>query len=254
MNDGYYVWRGVDQEFDVEPIATVLRSNNSKIKAGTTAAKSTGKQQRKSNVEQYSPDRDMRRRTERQLHPYEVDKAENPLFGRGNKAPASRQMNQLKRKRSTPSTIPRKRGSTSTRESRDSTPASANRPSSRTSLSSVALGQNDISTTKLRTWFLEFSKNAFLPVPLPETSEQLFASIERKWERALAGRTISHCEISFPWLGDSEKLLLFANDDDSTTVTTMRDEIRRSPTWKDTNDCRVEIEIVATDKKTAESA
>lgn len=258
LKDGYYVWRGVDQEFDATPIANTLRSNKTKAALGEAKQETGAKRARKANFGQDSdeeaPVRDMRRRTERQKHPYAIDKVEAAHIKKGKKPSEQFLKKELKRKREGHTATSHKRRSTSTAGSSLTPRASSASPSSMTSISSAAAQHNDVATTIVRTRFMEFSPNASTVVRFPTAPGELFSSIERKWKSVLKGRAVSHCTISFPWLSDDAKLLLFRDDDDNATLTTMQREVHRAPTWEETGDCSINVEFTAEDTVAADDA
>lgn len=180
-----------------------------------------------------SPQRSLRNRTDRQLHPFQMDKMEHNHFRKGKKVTESILEKELhaSRKRLEHHGGQRKKKQRSTSSRAD--PSSSPSPST--------LEEPDLSTTTIRTWFKEI--DAYISLALNVTSvDELLDSIERAWQFQLGERAIKYCVVTFPWSASNSKLMMMRNNDTSTGFEVMLREIRQAPTWAQ-GECAIEIEV-----------
>ncbi|KAK5088890.1 hypothetical protein LTR05_003112 [Lithohypha guttulata] len=238
-DQGYLVWRGYDQRYGKEPVATVSKPHR----------RPTNKSCRSVNGSAHddffngNPPRSFRDRSDRQLYPYQMDKVEHNHVKKGEKLSESFlqeefHRTQSKKRRKSQSVSKSKRRSTSSTESRSSTASVI----SITSRSSSVAVVDDVSATTVMTRFKEL--DGAIPVALNTNSmDELFDTVEDAWQAQLNGRTIKYSTVHFPWLSKSSNLLFMRSNHTSFGFETMLKELRRAPTWSITGDCSIELEF-----------
>lgn len=233
----YYVWHGADEQFDDKPVATVSTSSRKKV-TGNAKKRSSSKANidaQNDSDEDVTPARSLRTRTDRQKHPFQMDKMEHNHFRKGSKVTESFLEKELRafEKKLPFGEMAKKRRSASSHSETSS-------PSPSLSTSSIT-DEPDISATVVRTWFKEF--DAYIPVAMKTDSvDELLDTIEQAWQFQLGDRIVRHCIVTFPWSTGNSKLTIMRNNKQSTALEILLKEIRQAPTWTQGN-CAIDVEI-----------
>ena len=185
--------------------------------------------------------RGLRARTNRQLHPYGMDKIEHKhSLHSGMKLAES--MLEKEFRRSSQSRRPKKRRLSSS--STTPAPSRAVSISSRTISSTPIFSTPDLEKTIVRTRLSDFGNGCQILLLRAKTADGLMDDIERLWEFHLGDRKLNVCQVSLPWETENSKLLLVRKNDMSDTFTTLLEEIENAPTWQESNGkCSIDVEL-----------
>lgn len=100
-----------------------------------------------------------------------------------------------------------------------------------------------VEKAKVRIWFSRFA-SASIPISLEAlTTNNMFSLITKAWEFKLNDEKVNCAVASFPWLREDSNILFVRDNNNDTAFEVMLEQVRNSPTWKESGSCSFDLQI-----------